>query len=872
MKERSMYNPTPHRLQLLANGYRPIPNLNKICMRPGWNSAAFVAQELTDGYRGETAIERVTSWVERHSLWMATGVRLDNGLGAIDGDVDNEALSTALWRAIDKHAPDVGAQAPCRFGGGSHKFALFVRIEGGAFAQVPHHVYTKPGQGTHTVEIFGGAATRGGHCDRQFGVYGPHSHNADGSVARMYAWADDKGLHNTPFTMLPTLTKAQALDIVGEFERAAEALGWLRATAEEAGEAGAQYTIDETTTFLTTHSGGERIDYVGLCAEFYAYGAELRCSVDFLPGRGDGGKVSHCQVGADNRHGCVAVFVYGDNATHFPVAYEPVDMAGATAALKDLEKATGQKAPGVEKMPPAVMVGRLSDTVDQAAKVLIEAGVPFYQRGGTLVRPATVDAKTFDEEDTLTTSLVEVDVPYLRDTLCRVSRWFKFDKRSTSWVATSPSIDVCAVLLSKYGDWPFRVLGGVIHTPTMRPDGSILSEPGYDEATQLLLLNPPDMPAIPENPTRDDALASLGVLKDLLSEFPFIDDGGVSAAVALSAQISTVCRGAFSVVPMHVVDAPAAGTGKSYLISTVSWVATGRAMPVMSAGKTPEETEKRLASAVVCGQSLICIDNVEGELGGDALCQLIEQPRPTIRILGRTERVEIDGRSLCIFANGNNIVTVGDVWRREVKCRMEAAEERPEQRQFTKDPRAMILADRGKYIAACLVIVRAYVVAGRPGKQPQIASFNGWSDTVRSALMWLGEADPVVSMEEARSEDPRLTMLHTLLDEWSSSFGRGPRNAISLKDVVAKCDARVVGSSSSTPTYINITLRSAVLATMPAGRDQVNVNSLGLWMRAFRDKKMGGMSFKQVDGKARVVKWYVDGDAAIAENVVTLHP
>ena len=107
------------------------------------------------------------------------------------------------------------------------------------------------------------------------------------------------------------------------------------------------------------------------------------------------------------------------------------------------------------------------------------------------------------------------------------------------------------------------------------------------------------MPEIPEKPTRDDALAALKLLKDLLVEFPFEkdhDDNGradaVSRSVALSATISTVCRGAYPVVPMHIVDAPAAGTGKSYLLSTVSWIATGQAMPTLGAGKNEEELDK----------------------------------------------------------------------------------------------------------------------------------------------------------------------------------------------------------------------------------------------------------------------------------------
>ncbi len=35
---------------------------------------------------------------------------------------------------------------------------------------------------------------------------------------------------------------------------------------------------------------------------------------------------------------------------------------------------------------------------EQAAKILIEAGVPFYQRGGHLVRPIQLEAKSFFEK------------------------------------------------------------------------------------------------------------------------------------------------------------------------------------------------------------------------------------------------------------------------------------------------------------------------------------------------------------------------------------------------------------------------------------------------------------------------------------------
>ena len=237
------------------------------------------------------------------------------------------------------------------------------------------------------------------------------------------------------------------------------------------------------------------------------------------------------------------------------------------------------------------------------------------------------------------------------------------------------------------------------------------------------------------------------------------------------------------------VDAPAAGSGKSYLLNTVSWIATGQAMPTMGAGKDEAELGKRLDAAVIGGQPLICVDNVVGEIGGEAICRLTEQWRPQVRILGQTQIVNVDARGTSFFANGNNIIVLGDFCRRVVRCRLDTLNEHPELRQFTRNPMKEILSDRGAYIAACLTICRAYRAAGRPGLLPQLASYGEWSDTVRSALVWLGEADPVKSMDTSKAEDPEANALLIMLHEWKEMFGSGKENGVALREVIRHiCD------------------------------------------------------------------------------------
>ena len=142
-------------------------------------------------------------------------------------------------------------------------------------------------------------------------------------------------------------------------------------------------------------------------------------------------------------------------------------------------------------------------------------------------------------------------------------------------------------------------------------------------------------------------------------------------------------------------------------------------MPVLGSGNDEAEMEKRIGAELIHGQTLICLDNVVYELGGQALCQLIEQHRPSVRILGKS--VNVEARGTTFFANGNNIIIVGDLYRRVVRCRLDARMERPEVRNFKSNPKETILLNRGKYIAACLTIARAYITAKRPGKCPQLA-------------------------------------------------------------------------------------------------------------------------------------------------------
>ena len=208
------------------------------------------------------------------------------------------------------------------------------------------------------------------------------------------------------------------------------------------------------------------------------------------------------------------------------------------------------------------------------------------------------------------------------------------------------------------------------------------------------------------------------------------------------------------------------------------------------------------------------------------LCQIIEQPTPQVRILGKSEMPIVNTRSSCFFADGNNLTIGGDLWRRVGRARLDPKADHPELREFKHNPIAMVMADRGAYIAAALTICRAYIVAGRPNlATPKLASFEDWSDTVRSALIWLGEADPVKSMATSRVDDPKRAALRELLAAWGTAIGIGYEYRVTLKTVVARAiETRPVQRTAvDMLTYpeLNAAVRAAI------GDRDIDVQALG---------------------------------------------
>ena len=481
-----------------------------------------------------------------------------------------------------------------------------------------------------------------------------------------------------------------------------------------------------------------------------------------------------------------------------------------------------------------IITGNLHEAVDETERALLDSGCEIYQRNGLLVRPAMMPVKVSDGRAIEAQVLVQVKNHNLAEEMTRCAEFQRYNSQKAMWVTVDIDRRIPEMYLQREGQWHLRVVTGLINAPTIKPDGSILSVPGYDPDTGLIF-DPLGVtfPPIPLTPTRDDALAALKTLSSLVETFPFV--GPADRSIALSAILTAVARAAILTAPMHGFTATTAGSGKSKLTDMASLIATGREAAVMAQGKNEEETEKRLGAALLAGDPIISIDNCEQPLGGVLLCQMLSQPLAKVRVLGQSKNVDVPN-SATVFATGNNLVLLGDMARRALLCRLDAGVECPELRQFDHDPITLVKAHRAEFVVAGLTLLRAFHVAGRPRQTVPLGSFEDWSMLIRDALIWLGEADPCLTMNEVRNADPKLGDLRRVMEQWSLVFGTRPTTAA---DAIASAnDREQVGIGKY--EYKNPALREA-LYDVAGLNGEIKSRKLGSWI--------GGVIGRIVDGK-----------------------
>jgi putative DNA primase/helicase len=440
------------------------------------------------------------------------------------------------------------------------------------------------------------------------------------------------------------------------------------------------------------------------------------------------------------------------------------------------------------KLPPTIiqihnnalhgeMAAQIARLVDESADALIRHKVPIFTRGRMLVAALWEKRRNDLNQLVKVPALVPVDVDFLDYTLNKgvatyvAPREIKLGngQKEIKLVPCGAPDKVLSRLL-RVKHWKIPQCIGLTNCQTMRPDGSLLTEKGYDTATGVYAFWDDGcvLPPIPARPTKKDAQRALQTLLDLIAELPFVS--AVDKAVAVAAIMTPVLRVAFDFVPLFLVLAHQSGTGKSFLQDVISAIVNGRRCPVVDISEDTAEMQKQLGALLLEGATIVALDNMDKDLKSKLLCQMITQSAIKVRILGKSEMPEVEWRGTLV-ANGDNIRVTKDLVRRTLTTNMNIAMERPETRKFNFNPVHEVLKDRGRYIAAVLTIALAYRVADDKVAVTPLNGLEAWTRGVREALVWLGMVDPVFSQEQSYADDPYRTAASRLLALWKEYFG-----------------------------------------------------------------------------------------------------
>ncbi|MBV5269320.1 MAG: PriCT-2 domain-containing protein, partial [Afipia sp.] len=213
---------------------------------------------------------------------------------------------------------------------------------------------------------------------------------------------------------------------------------------------------------------------------------------------------------------------------------------------------------------------KLPEMLDHAESAMLAAGVPLYRMGDRLVHPVRTEADSSDADSVRrkagSLTVHEVSALRLREFMIESVPFYTV-KNGKKGDATRVRFAAPMMLANHYlarGDrWRVPVLNGVIETPTLRGDGTLLEDDGYDPASGLLLdKGGVEYPTIPDEPTREDAESALALLKEPFKDFPFVKNAkgeSASHSVMLSAVLTGVVRRTLHSAPMHGTSAPTMG-------------------------------------------------------------------------------------------------------------------------------------------------------------------------------------------------------------------------------------------------------------------------------------------------------------------------
>ncbi|MBZ4329717.1 CHC2 zinc finger domain-containing protein [Corallococcus coralloides] len=359
----------------------------------------------------------------------------------------------------------------------------------------------------------------------------------------------------------------------------------------------------------------------------------------------------------------------------------------------------------------------------------------------------------------------------------------------------------------------------VITTPVFGQDGKLLLTPGLHPEDRLWLEPAPalHLGAVSERPTPEEVAAARALFSDdVFVDFPFAHPSDKAHALA-AVLLPFVRRMIEGCTPLHVVEAPAVGSGKGLLCDLVSWVATGRAFAIGTLPENEEEIRKTLTAELALARPLILLDNAneKATLSSAALAAMLTSTSWTDRLLGKTQKLTLPNTAMWMLT-GNNPKLSKDIARRSVRIRIDPKLDRAWTRsRFKHDPIILWVKEhRSELVRAALTLVQAWIAAGRPLGRERLGSFEHWAAVMGGLLNvagvegFLGNLDELYANADVEGESWR-----EFVQAWWGAHGTAEVLVSSLNELCEKDElmlqVRGEGGSRSQQSRLGRALQTA---------------------------------------------------------------
>lgn len=478
--------------------------------------------------------------------------------------------------------------------------------------------------------------------------------------------------------------------------------------------------------------------------------------------------------------------------------------------------------------------GDLAAMASQAWNALIKANDPpeYFVYGANLIRIE----KTDEKQPTIKIATEN----RLRHQLARVAFWFKpKDLRKDS---AHPPLAVVKDMLAR-PDPPLPSLRRIIEAPMFGKDGELIITPGYHPAAQVYYSPQVKFAVapIPKQPSEQKIEAARNVISDVLIDFPFVplQERANAIAIMLLPFVRDLIDGP---TPLHLIEKPSPGTGASLLAEILIYPSIGRPLPVLSEARDEDEWRKRITAKLLTGPSVILIDNIGKRLESSALATALTGLEFEDRLLGQNEVIDIPVRCVWI-ATGNNPVLSPEIARRSVRIRLDAKTDRPWLNRQFKYPniREWVAIHRAELVHACLVLIQAWIAAGKPlgtvGRGNLIGSFESWAMTMGGILAVAGINGFLSNLNDFYEEsDAEGASWRAFVAAWFEKFGDSPVGVSTLYEQIVLSD-------------------EAIDIALGDGSDQSKKSRLGKRLHQKRDVVFDGFRISAVGRVSRARQW-----------------